>query len=158
MCKERLICDAIQACIWKVLSQVTSVCKKSSARAWGRLKIPTALSPFTQEGLAAVRSVARTWYPVRGYPDSSQVLSLGQHCSHRLTGYRVRPTDRAVASVSDADGAYGTSSVLQHVLLIFFLHTEVACERAFQMQGCMASKMSHFFTHFLNVYYRHKSE
>ena len=55
--------------------------KKSIARAWGRLMLPSAPSPFSEEVPAAVRSVSGTPQPVRGRPecwqtDSSQVLLL----------------------------------------------------------------------------------
>ena len=72
------------------------------------------------------------------------MLLLCQLSGHRLTAYRVRTTDRAAASTSSGsgDGAYGS---LEHPLaraLIFF-QTAVTCERTFEMQRCMASKMSH---------------
>ena len=63
--------------------------------------------------------------------------------STQLTGCRIRATDRAAASTSceSGDGAYGSFERLPERALDF-LHTEVTCERTFQIQGCMASKMS----------------
>ena len=49
---------------------------------------------------------------------------------------------------SDGDGAYGSFGRPPARALDFFLRTEVACERAFQMQGYMASKMSRFLLSF----------
>ena len=69
MCKKRLIFAAIQLCIRNIISQVTSVCEKPSARAGGDLKLLSALSLFSQGGQAAVQSVARTRQPVRVCPE-----------------------------------------------------------------------------------------
>ena len=66
-----------------------------------------------------------------------------------LTSCRVRATDRAAASTSceSDDSAYGSfERPLARALDL--LHTDVTCERTFQMQGCMGSNMSRFSTHF----------
>ena len=127
--------------------RVTSVCKKSSARAWGRLKLPSAPSPFSQEDLAAVRSVGRTRQPVRRRPKF--VRATPDRCCRSANSpgtvwpVVVHATDRTAPSTSceSGDGAYGCfERPLARALS--FLHTEVTCERTFQMQCCMASKMS----------------
>ena len=127
---------AIQPCIRKVLSQVTSVCKKSSARARGRLKIPKAPSPLSQEVEAAARSVARTRQWARRCPESWQsnttwLESLCQHSGHAFWAAAVEsvqrtepPPDLLVKMVMVPVEAL---SVLKHVHLIFF-HTEVTYE------------------------------
>ena len=132
--KKRLIFDAI----CKVLSQVTSVCKKQSACAWGRLKLPSAPSPFSREVLVGVRSVARTPQPIRGCParwqsNSNQVSSLYELSGHLLTCYRVRATARASVSTyrENGDGADGSSKRPEARPLDFFFHTEVTYWESF---------------------------
>ena len=105
--------------LYEKLSHTSLQCaKKSSAHAWGRLKLPSAPSPFSYEVLTAARSIVRTRRPVRVGPecwqsDSSQVLSLCQHSWHRLTGCRVRATDRAAVkpSCENGDGINGSFQV-----------------------------------------------
>ena len=119
--------------------------KKSNARAWGRLQLLPASSPFSWEGLAGgpVRCTDSTACPGCWLSDSSQVLSLCHFSGHRLTGYQVHPTNRAAAPTSNesGDGAYGAfGRPLARAL--GSLHTVVTCDRTFQMKRCVASKMS----------------
>ena len=75
---------------------------------------------------------------------SHKSLQCAKNKVHVLeeTSCRVRTKDRAAAKTSKENG-YGAngSSKRPQARALDFLHT---CERAFQMQGCMTSKMSRF--------------
>ena len=83
--------------------------------------------------------------------------SIGQHSGHALTGYCVRTKDRTVARTfcESGDGADGSFKRPQ-ARALYLLHTEMTCERTFQMHGCRTSKMSRFYS-FLNVQQRPKN-
>ena len=87
--------------------------KEWSARAWRRYKLPSAPSPFSQEVLAAVRSVARTRQPVRACPecwhsDSKQVfvLTFGA-TSERFYHKLLQCTKNQVYVLEDARSFHG---------------------------------------------------
>ena len=115
MCKNRLIFDVIQLCIWKFLAQVTTVCKKkSNARAWGRLKLPNK-PPFSQEVLAVARFVARC--PAECWESNTTWQELlCHHCGHLLTGCRVRATDRAAIVMVPMEASSAVKHVIGHLM------------------------------------------
>ena len=127
--------DVINFACAKISQKSIQCAKKSSARAWGRWKLPSPPSPFLQDVLITDRFVARTRQPVRRRPecwqnDCSQALSLCQHRGHRLTACRACATNRDAAGSScengnSADGSFERSHARA---LHFSVHSSYLCE------------------------------
>ena len=153
MCKKWLVFDAIHPCIWKALLRVASVCRKSSARARGRLKLPSAPSPLSPEVEAAARSAAGTQQLVRRCPppeswqsNNTWLESLFQHCGQLLTSCRVRARNRAAVRASCENGDGDDGSFKRPQARALFLHTEVTCERTFRCKTVWHRERVFFYT------------
>ena len=140
-----------------------SLARQSGARAYGRVQLPSAPSPFAHGILITARSDARTRQPVSWLPkcwqsDSSDVLEqhgvapcCSSDCLPVWSACGVRLAELlSELLVQMLIVSMEAVSVLEHVLLTF-LHIEVVCAGERFRRKALWHKKESIFMHFFKV-------